>query len=217
MSKNLLMVHIPKCAGITMNRIIGLDNPIFFGNKYGHHYASHIKNEKNDYNNYTSFCIIRNPWDRLWSTYNFMKSGSELVSHNKTDSIEQKKSLDDRYINHLKSFEHYICDIYHNKHYLNYGSRKNGVGLYLHKQSNWIMDKDGNQIVDIIGKFEDLPTLVKKLEDDFKIDGLSESLKNTHVNQTKKFNYKNAYNFRDAINMVREMYQDDIKLGEYEF
>ena len=83
MSKKLLMVHIPKCAGITMNLIIGLNNPKFFGNHYGHHHANFIKNMMGDkYKNYTSFCIIRNPWDKLWSSYNFMKSGSEFISIN---------------------------------------------------------------------------------------------------------------------------------------
>lgn len=97
-SKKLLMVHIPKCAGITMNQIIGLNNPKFFGNHYGHHYANFIKNKmKEKYQNYTSFCIIRNPWDRLWSSYNFMKSGSEFI---------RKKN------NNLNSFEDYIFDIY---------------------------------------------------------------------------------------------------------
>jgi hypothetical protein len=105
-SKKLLMVHIPKCAGITMNQIIGLDNPKFFGNHYGHHYANFIKNEMKDkYKNYTSFCIIRNPWDRLWSSYNFMKSGSEFIRNNNN--------------NNLKSFEDYIFDIYNTKKYLN--------------------------------------------------------------------------------------------------
>lgn len=201
-SKKLLMVHIPKCAGITMNQIIGLNNPKFFGNHYGHHYANFIKNKmKEKYQNYTSFCIIRNPWDRLWSSYNFMKSGSEFI---------RKKN------NNLNSFEDYIFDIYNTKKYLNVNSKTNGEDLYYHKQSNWITNKNNEKIVDIIGKFEDLSSLVKTIEHDFNIDGLSQRFKNTHSNKTKKVNYREVYN-QSMVNKVSEMYQDDIKLGDYKF
>ncbi len=201
-SKKLLMVHIPKCAGITMNQIIGLDNPKFFGNHYGHHYANFIKNKMKDkYKNYTSFCIIRNPWDRLWSSYNFMKSGSEFI---------RKKN------NNLNSFEDYIFDIYNTKKYLNVNSKTNGADLYYHKQSNWVTNKNNEKIVDIIGKFEDLSSLVKTIEHDFNIDGLSQRFKSTHSNKTKKVNYREVYN-QSMVNKVSEMYQDDIKLGDYKF
>ena len=201
-SKKLLMIHIPKCAGITMNQIIGLNNPKFFGNHYGHHYADFIKNKIGDkYKNYTSFCIIRNPWDKLWSSYNFMKSGSEFKRNNN---------------NNLKSFEDYIFDIYDTKKYLNVNSKTNGTDLYYHKQSNWITNKGNDTIVDIIGKFEDLSSLVKTIERDFNIDGLSQRFKSTHSNKTKKVNYREVYN-QSMINMVSEMYQDDIKLGDYKF
>lgn len=197
------MVHIPKCAGITMNQIIGLDNPKFFGNHYGHHYANFIKNEMKDkYKNYTSFCIIRNPWDRLWSSYNFMKSGSEFIRNNNN--------------NNLKSFEDYIFDIYNTKKYLNVNSQTNGTDLYYHKQSNWIMNKGNDKIVDIIGKFEDLSSLVESIEHDFNIDGLSQRFKITHSNKTKKVNYREVYN-QSMISKVSEMYQEDIKLGNYKF
>ena len=202
MSKKLLMVHIPKCAGITMNLIIGLNNPKFFGNHYGHHHANFIKNMMGDkYKNYTSFCIIRNPWDKLWSSYNFMKSGSEFKRNNN---------------NNLKSFEDYIFDIYDTKKYLNVNSKINGTDLYHHKQSNWITNKGNDKIVDIIGKFEDLSSLVETIENDFNMNGLSERLKNTHSNRTKKINYQDVYT-DDMVSMVREMYVDDIKLGNYEF
>ena len=207
-SKKLLMVHIPKCAGITMNQIIGLDNPKFFGNHYGHHYANFIKNKMKDkYKNYISFCIIRNPWDRLWSSYNFMKSGSEFKGPKK--SVRENN-------NNLNSFEDYICDIYDTKKYLNVNSKINGTDLYHHKQSNWITNKSNDTIVDIIGKFEDLSSLVKTIEHDFNMDGLGQRFKSTHSNKTKKVNYREVYN-RSMINKVSEMYQDDIKLGDYEF
>lgn len=197
MSK-VIMIHIPKCAGITFNLMIGLDNPNYFGNKFGHHYASHIKNILGEeYDEYTSFGIIRNPWDKLWSSYNFMKNGSEFIG-------PTNKNVND--------FESYLNRIYKDKKYLANNSKINGDDLYFHKQSNWLFDKDGDKIVDIIGKFENLSGLANELP----IEGLSEKLKNTHSNKTNKINYKEAYN-QNMIDIVTEMYNDDIILGGYEY
>ena len=198
MNGKLLMVHIPKCAGITMNLIIGLDNPLYFGNKYGHHYSTHIKGELGvGYNKLTTFSVIRNPWDKLWSSYNFMKNGSKFMRATNSK---------------IRGFEEFLYWIYNENKYLKSISKQNGDNLYFHKQKNWLFDRDGKQIVDIIGKFEDLTSLVNQLP----IDGLSDKLKNTHSNQTKKVNYKEVYN-DNMIDMVSEMYNEDIKLGDYEY
>ena len=201
MEGKLLMVHIPKCAGITMNLIIGLDNPKYFGNKYGHNYASFIKREMGgEYDKLTTFCIVRNPWDKLWSSYNFMKSGS-------TFKAPSDKSL--------LSFETFISDIYNGDKYLQHLSQANDDNLYFHKQKNWVFD-NGKQVVDIIGKFEDLTSLVEKLEVDFELDGLHDKFKTTHSNRTNKGDYKHHYT-DEMIELVREMYGDDIKTFGYEF
>lgn len=202
MSEKLLMIHIPKCAGITMNLIIGLDNPRYYGNKYGHHYADFVKNRMGDsYGKYNTFCIIRNPWDRLWSSYNFMKIGSTFMRATNKN---------------IFSFEDYVFDIYKTKKYQQYSSQINGDNLYYHRQSNWIFDNDGNKIVDIVGKFEDLTSLVNDIESKLELGGLTIKLKSTHSNKTKKPHYRSVYN-KDMIDVVTEMYNDDIILGNYEY
>tara|TARA_Y100000385_G_C12981683_1_gene588719 strand:- start:285 stop:911 length:627 start_codon:yes stop_codon:yes gene_type:complete len=202
MSEKLLMIHIPKCAGITMNLIIGLDNPRYYGNKYGHHYADFVKNRMGDsYGKYNTFCIIRNPWDRLWSSYNFMKIGSTFMRATNKN---------------ISSFEDYVFGIYKTKKYKEYSSQMNGDNLYCHRQSNWIFDKNGNKIVDIVGKFEDLTSLVNHIDSKLELGDLSIKLKSTHSNKTKKPHYRSVYN-KDMIDVVTEMYNDDIILGNYEY
>lgn len=49
-----------------------------------------------------------------------------------------------------------------------------------------------------------------------KFYGLSQRFKSTYSNKTKKVNYREVYN-QSMINKVSEMYQDDIKLGDYKF
>ena len=76
--KKIIMIHVPKCAGITIRTV--LENElIFFGNEFEHHYARTIKNKLGeDFDKLFSFAIIRNPWEKLWSGYKFIKFGSDF-------------------------------------------------------------------------------------------------------------------------------------------
>ena len=58
--------------------------------------------------------------------------------------------------------------------------------------------------------------MFETIEHDFNIDGLSQKFKITHSNKTKKVNYREVYN-QSMISKVSEMYQEDIKLGNYKF
>ena len=82
-SDSLLHIHIPKCGGSWLKQII-YDNP--HGShrfNYGHLPAMAIKKileeDGYDWNEFKPFTIVRNPWDRLWSSYKYTKwGGSEL-------------------------------------------------------------------------------------------------------------------------------------------
>lgn len=66
-----IFVHIPKTAGISISRSI-------FGNLGGGH--TKIRDYElifsaKDFNNYFKFTFVRNPWDRIFSAYRFLKNG----------------------------------------------------------------------------------------------------------------------------------------------
>ncbi len=70
-----IFVHIPKTAGKSMNR--------FFGTEWQKHkdlsrYAQEL--EPQVFASYFKFAIIRNPWDRMLSDYNFQKKKNYPVS-----------------------------------------------------------------------------------------------------------------------------------------
>lgn len=67
--KKYLFCHIPKTAGRSIENVL-------FGKTYGGHYKlSQFNKFLTDYNEYYKFTIVRNPYDRLVSTYSYLQSG----------------------------------------------------------------------------------------------------------------------------------------------
>lgn len=187
-----IFVHIPKSGGMSINK--GL-----FGN-YG---AGHIpvKNyqlfmEKNDFDNFFKFTIVRNPWDRAYSAYNFLKTGG--ITEN--DQLFAEKN-----ILPFKDFEDFVLHGFSGKNQWN--------GLHFTPQHKFVCDWEGNQLVDYIGRFEHLAAdyefICEKL-------GLGPSnLK--HINKTKNSGtYKEAYT-PEMKKKIGEVYAKDILLFDYTF
>lgn len=78
-------------------------------------------------------------------------------------------------------------------------------------QVKWIFDKSGNQLVDFIGRFENLNEDSQYV---FSRLGVEESLE--HVNKTDHPPYQEMYTDKTR-ETVRRMYREDIEAFEYEF
>lgn len=77
----LIFVHVPKCAGTTVNSAIlatvnrGIPSPEFRLQKRGAHpFATEVRQEvgKSNWTQCWKFGIVRNPWDRLVSLHTFL-------------------------------------------------------------------------------------------------------------------------------------------------
>ncbi|PTB82515.1 hypothetical protein C9933_01775, partial [Methylophaga nitratireducenticrescens] len=118
-----IFVHIPKCAGISINKSL-------FGNLAGRHTTldDYIKIfEPKAIENYFKFTIVRNPWDRVVSAYFFLLKGG-LNSQDKTFFDQELSGYPDfdsfvrNWLNkeniwkwhHFRPQFHYILDT-HNK------------------------------------------------------------------------------------------------------
>ncbi len=64
--KNFLFVHIPKCAGNSIKKVLGLNN----------HDHTSISYEHSIDKNLFKFAFVRNPWDRFVSAYEYLRGGS---------------------------------------------------------------------------------------------------------------------------------------------
>ncbi|MAN26644.1 MULTISPECIES: sulfotransferase family 2 domain-containing protein [Mesonia] len=186
-----IFVHIPKNAGLSVCYTL-------FGNTGGSHRK--IKSYKDlfapkTFKKYFKFTFVRNPWDRLVSTYFFLKKGGVTEK----DRIWAEKN-----IMHYESFEDFV------KQWLTIENIHNS--LHFQPQYSFIENKFGEIDMDFIGRFENLDNdfmyVASKL-------GINRKLKKTNKSIRNK-NYKSYYS-RETKEIVNKVYQKDICLFKYTF
>ena len=81
----LIYFHIPKCAGVSVRRAIGIDKTKHKGlyKNVSIGLAIDVKYNTDDeiYNSYHKFSIVRNPFRRMLSLYSFRKKQGDLYIH----------------------------------------------------------------------------------------------------------------------------------------
>ena len=136
--KPFMYVHIPKTAGTSILRS-GL---ISIGDWADHKIAKDIKN----ISKYYSFTFIRNPYDKVYSSYNYYLSGKH--------SEEEKRSyLRDNF----PTFEEFILNYDTSKHVNNYHFNTT--------QKQYITNSNGDVIVDYVGDFYNVNKGFKKVQE----------------------------------------------------
>ena len=110
-----------------------------------------------DWNSYFKFAFVRNPWDRLVSTYFYDKKklGENVEEIKQTSAlhrlwIEYTESLHQKY----PSFCEWACAIHENNTPKKRHRKKNQLRMECQKDT--LCDKDENMLVDFIGRFESL-------------------------------------------------------------
>lgn len=136
-----------------------------------------------------SFCIVRNPWDKVVSHYHYR------VQTNQT-------GLGDKHID----FKEWVEQVFYFKN-IRYLDK---VRMFS-PQLSWVSD-NGDLIVDKVFKFEDFAIeLPAYLTQEFDID-----VHLPHVKSSKREKYNVYYDDRTAA-LVHEWYKPDIELFGFEF
>ena len=195
-----IFVHIPKSAGSSMylglkpysdpfvykfisSPLKKIGKPINFGPEPldAHSTAMEIRNVLgSDFQNYFKFAFGRNPWERICSSYFYIKKDKKHPAHFQT--------LETKDVNEFIS-----------------------KAIYIEKpQTEYIFDENDNQIVDFIGRYENLQNDFEKV-----LKKINIKLRLQKLNVGKYQSYKKILN-QKSIEIIYERYKKDISILKYQ-
>lgn len=197
--RRCIFVHVPKTAGKSLLGLFGLPE---FGrdfagdprieDPYDHVPVSRYVSRPY-FEEYFKFAVVRNPWDRLVSAFNYLdRGGSNLLD----------KRFREQYLaSYAGDFRAFVQDLprfLKTKHFA--------------PQSFYICDGGSGILVDHVGRFEDLSATVALLAARCGIDASAL----THRNASPHQQYTDYYD--DATrDLVANVYARDIRLFGYQF
>ena len=180
-----IFIHINKTAGTSIGNAIGL--PV----KH-HQTAREIITSigKDKWNEAYKFTLVRNPWDKVVSHYEYRKkrNKTELATRNVAFAEWVKKTYgpekDPFYYNNRRAFQ---------------------------AQVEWLKDDEGKVDIDFIGKFESINEDFEQIKSAI---GLEASL--PHLNASKRAGYQSYYD-DETREIVARWFSEDIATFGYEF
>ncbi len=141
-----------------------------------------------------SFAVIRNPWDRVYSAYNFLSKGGLK----KEDKLDFKK-----YIEPYSDFNHFVLEG------LSTASKEQ---IHFLPQLHWIANSKGKIIVDEILRFENLS---EDLNNFWTRRGYPPRSLSFNNKKNSK-GYRNFYS-AESIEIVKKIYAPIITKFNYQF
>jgi len=196
-----------KCASTTIREVLNsfasINSNDFNNTPNSFYYRNwHIKPEdlkdhfakKNwNWDDYFKFTFVRNPWDRLVSTWNYKKKSKHMWEKYNSGTLEH-------YMECVELFKKYK-DI---KDYT--------IAGVVTPCSDWVYDENGNNFLDFVGK-------VESLQEDFNIvcDKIGIPKQELpHKNKSKHKHYTKYYD-DETREIVAEKFAKDIEYFGYEF
>jgi hypothetical protein len=187
----LIFVHIPKNAGTAITNTLEMIDE-------GHHTYQYYQNRYSErWKNYTKFCIVRNPWERVVSCYEYAKLENSYW-HSSDGGGKAGKHPDYELLKD-KTFVECLEILNKTPNQLKHHGWAS--------QSQYVFN--GDLTVNKVIRMEKIN------------EGLSELLKDNFVlpqiNVSNSNNYRDYYKTDEHINIVRRRYKIDIDLFNYEF
>ena len=184
-----IFIHTPKVAGISLVDALG------FADSHSWHLPLkyYEATEQDKFNQYFKFGFVRNPWDRLFSAYQFLKQGG--VS-NKDQSMSQL-------INHYSDFNDFVAK------WLNEDSITSMI--HLAPMYRFFENQHGHIAADFIGRYENLQQDYEVIR---KRIGTGKTL--PHKNASTKNDYKVQFSTK-TIDKIALLYERDIVEFNYDF
>jgi hypothetical protein len=185
-----LFVHIPKCAGVSVCRAL-------YGNLAGGHttFDRYLRVfEPGAMLRYFKFTIVRNPWDRLVSSYHFLRIGG---------FNDQDQRWFDEELGRYRDFDDFV------KSWLS--EENSWKWPHFRPQYSYILEKHEKLDLDFIG-------LMENIEDDFSFiaERIGSGCSLAKLNQSEHEDYASYYS-DETRDIVARVYRQDIDLLGYDF
>ena len=182
---NLIFIHVPKNAGTSITEAFEMVVGV------GHFpTARYIRDYPREWKTFYKFCVVRNPWDRFVSCYEYAKMEKSYFHAVRGPSKQGKHPDYDLLFD--KSFEECVDLLF---------AKKLGHAGW-QPQSNWVCN-GGDFILDEFIKLEKLPNSFR-------------GVKIPHLNRSIEKDYKTYYN-NYTMEKVRDFYEFDIEIFDYSY
>ncbi|MGX2039760.1 sulfotransferase family 2 domain-containing protein [Methylocaldum sp. MU1018] len=192
-AKKCIFVHIPKCAGIAIaHSLFGSAVPHSTITDYQIMFGSEI------FNRYFKFTIVRNPWSRLVSAFNFIKAGG-------FDSYDAMWSR--KHMAQFHSFDEFVKYLDVHRDYLRWP--------HFFPQYRWLVTPTGKVPLDYIGRLENINEAIETISSELKLGEVGLKKMNSSVSPEKK--HYSEYYTENTKKIVHELYKKDIRLLGYQF
>ena len=222
----LIFFHIPKNAGVSVRRILGLDtkyHPKVF--KKTTNLAIDIQKytDPRIFNSYTKFTVVRNPWDRMVSLYHFRKQQKDLYMNNlgvnKSFGPDGKvwgfkrwimdpgiKNVDSNEIYFEMASGAFLKETKFNVNFLR-------ANIEFINQLDVVCDLKGNLLVNKILRFENLNEDWNNMFSELNLKPIPQL---PSANKSSHKHYSDYYD-DESQEFIAKMFKKDINFFEYEF
>jgi len=189
--REVLFVHVPKIGGTSLAKSLGLP--------HGHVPVSrYIARDKARFDESFSFAFVRNPWDRLFSAFNYLKASIGLNRSRDVRWAEQN-------LGSYANFEAFVLALKDDAKW-----RRIRRWPHFRAQTDWLCVPGSNVVkADFIGRFETLNDDCNRLA-----GMLGQELTLSHERKSQSYEHKKLT--QQMINIIGRRYRSDVDLFKYD-
>jgi chondroitin 4-sulfotransferase 11 len=208
-----IFIHIQKTGGVSISNLLRRYSPTTTpGRGLRHISARRALKQVENPDDYFKFAFVRNPWDRLVSWYTMIDEARKGVADGTAEPMTR------RLIKKNNLFKYVLrCGPTFDEFVINCTEKQwmgNGYYSFTFNQLRYLTDKNGEVLVDFIGRFENLAQDISHV---FDMLGLEASqLEIPHENRSAHSHYSEMYT-PETREIVRKRFRRDIEFFGYEF
>ena len=208
-----IFIHIQKTGGVSISNLLRRYSPTTTpGRGLRHISARRALKQVENSDDYFKFAFVRNPWDRLVSWYTMIDEARKGVADGTAEPMTR------RLIKKNNLFKYVLrCGPTFDEFVINCTEKQwmgNGYYSFTFNQLRYLTDKNGEVLVNYIGRFENLAQDISHVFDKLGLE--ASQLEIPHENRSAHSHYSEMYT-PETREIVRKRFRRDIEFFGYEF